>query len=100
MNGDKSGSRSETVDKFISHFIDAHRTGIQNSELERSWYFELRDEDPGNYRGYIHYGTFGFESNFVDAKTKKRNYRRKTTDVEEIPLYFEFWLPKKENFGF
>jgi len=89
------------VAKFVSKFISKHRTSVQNSEMERSWYFELCEEDgEGNCRGYVHYGTFGFESNFVDAKTKTQNYRRKKTDVEEIPLFFEFWFPEDENFGY
>lgn len=54
----------------------------------------------GNSQGYVHYGTFGFESNFIDTKTKKHNYRRKTSDIEEIPLFYEFWFPKGSPFGF
>jgi hypothetical protein len=92
---------SKTAGAFISGYVKAHSTATQNEEMERSWYFDIKHEDGhGNCSGYIHYGTFGFESNFIDAKTKKRNYRRKTTDVEEIPLYFEFWIPKGESFGF
>ncbi len=86
---------------FISEYLKEHSTSMQNAELERSWYFELREDDGhGNCRGYIRYGTFGFESNFVDAKTKKQNYRRKISDVEEIPLFFEFWFPQSETFGY
>lgn len=89
-----------TVDTFIARFVAQHSTAIQHSILERSWYFETRS-NPGsaNINGYIHYGTFGFESNFVDAKTNKKNYRRKVDDVEEIPLFFEFWCPNKSDFG-
>jgi hypothetical protein len=85
---------------YITEYIASHSSVTQNTQLERSWYFEQKKDNKGSSRGYVHYGTFGFESNFVDPKTKKRNYRRKITDIEEIPLYFEFWCPKKETFGF
>lgn len=85
---------------FVKLFIGSHGTSIQNSEAERSWHLEDRSSNDGStFNGYIHYGTYGFESNFVDAKTKKKNYRRKTTDVEEIPLYFHFWIPTGGNFA-
>lgn len=89
------------VQEFIGDFITSHATVIQNDALERSWYFEERGEGgSGNSQGYVHYGTFGFESNFIDTKTKKHHYRRKTTDIEEIPLFYEFWCPEACSFGF
>lgn len=87
--------------KFFTDFVAGHTAAIQHAEKERSWYFEEREEDgEGNSKGYTHYGTFGFESNFVDSKTKKKNYRRKVDDTEEIPLFYEFWRPEKRNFCF
>lgn len=89
-----------SVQDFISHFVKEHQNATRDNDLERSWFFEEKEADgAGKSRGYIHYGTFGFESNFVDHKTKKRNYRRKSTDTEEIPLYYEFWCPQKSNFA-
>ena len=86
---------------FITQFISAHTTPTQNDERERSWYFEQKEENGfGNSRGYVHYGTYGFESNFVDSRTKTRNYRRKVTDVEEIPLFYEFWCPPNSSHAF
>lgn len=49
--------------------------------------------------GFIHYGTFGFESNLKNVKSGDVNYRRKKDDVEEIPLFFEFWFPEKADFA-
>lgn len=97
----ESDELETSTQNFIADYIRKHSKITQSAELERSWYFEVRENDNlSSCRGYVHYGTFGFESNFVDGKTKARNYRRKTTDVEEIPLYFEFWCPPRENFGF
>jgi hypothetical protein len=91
---------STTVPDFVTRFIDAHTNVTHVNEMERSWYFEKKTDDgPGCTQGYVHYGTFGFESNFVDTKTKKKNYRRRVTDVEEIPLFYEFWCPAGSDFG-
>lgn len=91
---------TQSVPVFIKRFIAQHSSIQQNDSLERSWYFEEVNEDaPGSSQGYVHYGTFGFESNFIDTKTKKHNYRRKTTDIEEIPLFFEIWCPPDSKFA-
>ncbi len=80
--------------QFVSDFISQHSVSNTDADLERSWWFEQKETQPiGNSKGYVRYGTYGFESNFVDIRTKKSNYKRKTTDVEEIPLYYEFWTP-------
>lgn len=87
--------------QFFTNFVAGHAAVVQNAEKERSWYFEVRENDGvGNSKGYTHYGTFGFESNFVDSKTKAKNYRRKIDDIEEIPLFYELWQPEKKNFCF
>lgn len=95
-----SAALAEKVPNFISRFIKAHTNAIKNSGLERSLSFDIKCEgEPGNSYGYIRYGTYGYESDLVDADTNEKNYRRKSTDVEEIPLYYEFWCPKGSSFG-
>lgn len=91
---------SLALPKFADQFVSANATANQHSALERSWYFDKK-ASPGldGSRGYVQYGTFGFESNFVDANTKAKNYRRKTTDVEEIPLFYEIWFPAPANYA-
>lgn len=86
--------------KFISKFVERNKEATRDNERERSWFFEPSDDDgDGSGRGYVQYGTFGFESNFVDVSTKVTNYRRKTSDTEEIPLYYEFWCPTDREYG-
>jgi hypothetical protein len=86
---------------FFTSFVSGHAAVVQNAEKERSWYLEERESaGAGSSRGYTHYGTFGFESNFVDSKTKAKNYRRKVDDIEEIPLFYEFWRPENADFCF
>jgi hypothetical protein len=76
---------------FMKAFYASNKSAVQSAELERSWYFlEKFAGSEGSSKGYVH-----------DAKTKKKNYRRKTTDVEEIPLFYEFWFPGDNlNHGF
>ncbi|QRE73545.1 hypothetical protein [Methylobacterium aquaticum] len=86
--------------EFIKDFVDRHSTHIKDDQTERSWYFENKtNQFESNIKGYVRYGTFGFESNIVDSNTKRSNYKRKITDVEEIPLFFDFWTPKQSKFG-
>jgi hypothetical protein len=86
--------------QFISQFIADHSTVIQNDDRQRSWFFEEKQCDKTGSKGYVNYGTFGFESNFIDTKTKQHNYRRKVTDIEEIPLFYEFLYPTNAQHAF
>lgn len=85
---------------FIEDFANKNSSSIQDDTIERSWYFERKITNSGsNVRGHVRYGTFGFESALVDSKTKQKKYQRKTTDIEEIPLFFDFWIPARSKFG-
>jgi hypothetical protein len=106
--GDRKPLQVDTADaiappsEFLANFASRHSTVVQDAEDERSWYFEQKvlDKQSGSSKGYVRYGTYGFESDFVDTQTRARNYRRKTTDIEEIPLFYEFWFPKGEQYAF
>lgn len=88
-------------DSFTDSFVQKWSSVVTDAERERSWYFEeIKSDGTGNSKGFVHYGTFGFESNLIDNKTKKKNYRRKTSDIEEIPLFYEFWFPDDSKVGF
>jgi hypothetical protein len=88
------------VPAFIADFVSHNASVTLRHEIERSWYLEEREaENTGISRGIVHYGTYGFESNFVDSRTKQTNYRRQIHDVEEIPLFYEFWCPPESDFG-
>lgn len=87
---------------FLKNFVQTNSESVRDTDRERSWYFEPKSFGPaeGSSRGYIHYGTFGFESNLVDSKTKKAEFRRKIDHVEEIPLFYEIWRPKGADYAF
>lgn len=86
---------------FLSHFVDEHsEDAVANAEKERSYYLEpLENYGIGSLRGHVHYGTFGFESRIKKQRSKQIAYARKSSDVEEIPLYFDIWCPADENFA-
>ncbi len=91
--------QSKSFLDFVRNFIGSHTNAVEDKVAERSWYFEEKETDSASTKGYIHYGTFGFESNLVDFRTKSRNYRRKASDVEEIPLFYEMWFPDGKPYG-
>lgn len=96
--GIMAGSRNPA--EFTMSFPKRHSNPSDDADRQRSWYFQEKENNaPTSSIGHIRYGTYGFESDFVDAKTKRRNYRRKTSDIEEIPLFYEFWHPKGSNYA-
>ena len=91
-----------SVPAFLDHFVADHTNedAVSDAERERSYYFEPTEAyGLGSVRGYIHYGTFGFESRIKKPKARTASYNRKADDVEEIPLYFDFWCPPKADFA-
>lgn len=86
--------------QFLADFVDSNVDTNDHEELQRSWFFEKRSKASVNsIYGYLRYGTYGFESDLIDRKTKLSNYKRKVGDLEEIPLYFQFWSPAKQDFA-
>lgn len=85
---------------FVDQFIDQNSVANSVAAMERTWFF---DKSSGSKKmdnfGHVSYGTYGFESNFKNNKTKKVNYRRKKNDVEEIPLFFNFFFPGGKRYG-
>lgn len=89
---------TDPIPALINRFVATFSSITEDHDKERSWHFE--ESAPGTHgssKGVIHYGTFGFESNLVDTRTRKRKYKRRTTDSEVIPLFYEFWRPSKAS---
>lgn len=88
------------LNHLLSGFVDNNVSANDHEDLQRSWFFEKKSTAAvNNIYGYLRYGTYGFESDLIDRKTKKSNYKRKVGDLEEIPLYFHFWTPAKQEFA-
>lgn len=97
----RSGDLTVNGPDFLTRFVGAHRTVNRNDDAERSWYFEERQQPgAGLSKGYLHYGTFGFESRFVDTHTQTTSYNRQTSDIEEVPLFYEIWTPSRGRSAF
>lgn len=91
----------EAVPEFFQAFFANHSSSAtMNQEKERMWYFEeLKRGNRGDSQGYIHYGTYGFEANFVDGKSRRKRFVRTPSDVEVIPLFYDLWFPVNSPFG-
>lgn len=91
----------KSVIEFIENFFTIRRTPTDEGLSQRTWYIEKQNSTSiRSVHGWVKYGTHGFESKLVDNATKKENYHRKSTDLEEIPLYVHFWIPSNSNHAF
>ena len=91
-----------SLPSFLDQFV-ADRTdedAVSDAAKERAFYFEpLEKYGDGCTRGYVRYGTYGFESIIKKLGAKEAAYKRKSDDVEEIPLYFDIWSPPGGEFS-
>ncbi|MCT7373439.1 hypothetical protein [Chelativorans salis] len=85
---------------FANDFVARKSEPTVETTEQRTWFFEPRATNSiRTVHGHINYGTHGFESKFKDVKTRKEKYQRKATDLEEIPLYFQIWVPSDSDFA-
>jgi hypothetical protein len=85
---------------YVGDFITRRKEPTVHAEEQRTWFFEpLKTSSIRAHHGYINYGTHGFESKLKDVSTRQEKYHRQSTDLEEIPLYFQFWMPSDSAFG-
>ncbi len=90
------GPNAEPCDflNYMEDFVERKRQPTVETATSRTWFFEPAETNSIRVvHGYINYGTHGFESKFKDVKTRKEKYKREATDLEEIPLYFQVWVP-------
>lgn len=85
---------------ILQDLLAAHSAAVTDEDRQRIWYFEEPTlNENGETNGYVRYGTYGFESDFIDSKTKEQKYRRETHHYENISLYYQFWFPKDKHYG-
>ncbi|GLO68807.1 hypothetical protein MACH17_03240 [Phaeobacter inhibens] len=85
---------------FLPQFIRSKLSTRQNDRIERSWRLEPAADQGRTRHGTVHYGTYGYSSKIVNPQNSAVLYDRDAGDVEEIPLYYRFWVPDFGNFGF
>lgn len=95
-----SSELSHGREAFLSSFAQSHGEANDDAANERSWHF-IEEESPLGYnsKGHIKYGTYGFESQFIDNLTRAEKFSRSRTDVEIIPLYYEIWTPSEADYS-
>lgn len=94
-----SGKGSELY-KFLPKFINGKKSSLQNNDIERSWRLEPQPDSGRAYHGIVRYGTYGFGSKIIDPQDNQTLFDRSPDHVEEIPLYYQFWIPESGSFGF
>jgi len=86
---------------FLRSYAEDRREPTNEEEHQRSWFFEPKAHtEDDTIHGLMKYGTFGFESRILDNKTKEHRYTRLPTDLEEVPLYFQFWYPDSSDYAY
>jgi hypothetical protein len=85
---------------FLPQFVNGKIATHQNNNIERSWRLDPQPDQGRARHGLVYYGTYGYSSTIVDPTNNATLYDRDARDVEEIPLYYQFWVPDHGNFGF
>ena len=81
--------------KAVHQFVASHKAPSVDEKEQRIWFFQDPiDETEGEIDGYINYGTYGFESDFIAKKTKETKYKRESHHYEDIPLFYQIWIPE------
>lgn len=87
------------VENFIEDFVKSKVNDQVGQIDERTWRLEPKAATGYVSHGIVHYGTHGISSKIKDSSGQLR-YDRKKNDIEEIPLYYQFWLPSSGLQGF
>lgn len=78
--------------KFLPVFLKEKSKPVSNSAIKRSWVFQTKKQNPTLSEGLIKYGTFGHTSEIVDPQSGKSLFSRADHHIEEIPLYFQYFI--------
>lgn len=85
---------------FLSTFIAKRKKLTSVQSIDRSWHLAEAPPQGNSRHGFVGYGTFGYQSTIHDAKTQETKYERAVSDIEELPLYYHFWIPNSGSVGF
>ncbi|MBO9509389.1 hypothetical protein [Thalassospira sp. A3_1] len=104
----QTGARREEADlsnagidtySLINRFLVQRANAMDINDRQRTWHVERREADGRFIRGVFKYGHYGYQADLIDGATSENRYRRQSTDVEVIPLYYSFWIPNRGNIG-
>ena len=93
-------SKRKSVFKWFGEKLLTLGDGIDRDDLQRTWYIEPKEcAEISTLHGLVNYGTYGYASDILAKKSSEPVYRRRATDIEQIPLYYRFWLPNSGKYG-
>lgn len=79
---------------FLLDYLESRPEPAESANSPRRWYVDKILEKDDGASGIIQYGRTGFGSRLVDGKTRQQMYERAASDIEIIPIYHRFWVPK------
>ena len=82
--------------RFVNEFVDLHTVQPLEGADRRSRLSNVQIDDDF-ICGWIRYGTTGVASDIIDPETDNLELRREKSFVEEIPLFFCFYIPEGED---
>lgn len=83
----------------VRTFFSSRKSPIHNKARKNLLQASVRVDEGDEISGIIRTGEYGHGSLIVDSDRKKLSYKRKPTDAEVLPFFFQFYLPPKEHFG-
>lgn len=84
---------------LLSEFMTKHTNVTNVDEAQRGWFFDKPQKtNDRSVIGRITYGIHGIVSRFVDIANRQEKFKRTVSDLEEIPLFFQFFRPKGEHY--
>lgn len=85
---------------FCPYFVKHHTSPIDpTSGIARAWYLAPEPSNGQTFEGLVMYGSTGFAADIVDRKSRAKQYSRKVTDMEVMPLYYRLWVPHGGDFA-
>jgi hypothetical protein len=94
---DKFNGTDDLIDVIGLYLDERSNSAYRNDEVHKVQ-IVLQHARQGRYiHGAMRAGDFGFASDICDAKNLALRYKKRTQDVELIPLYFQFYVPKGKD---
>lgn len=85
---------------ILTESLTKHTSVTNVDSAQRGWFFDKPNSiDQRNITGRITYGIHGIVSRFVGITDRKEKFKRSASDLEEIPLYYQFFRPKGAHYS-
>lgn len=86
--------------KSLPHFLKKYTSADDgDGSPARPWYLMPQPLKGDTFEGTVMYGSTGYATDIVDRNTRATQYKRKTSDLEIIPLYYRIWVPNGGDYA-